>query len=279
MGVIIIMSTLTRPICFIDLETTGTDTQKSRIVEIAVLKLETDAFTYSVKTRRINPGEPIPAGATAVHGITDEDVASAPIFAQIAAGLHGLIAGCDLAGFCSNQFDIPLLAAEFRRCGIELDYESVNLLDVGNIYKRLNPRTLAAAHLEYVGTDLSGAHSAEADIIGTHAVLKGMLTKHPELPKDITELSLYSNYDKPILDLSGKFTLNSDLEVTYNFGANKGKRVIDDMSYLNWMITANFPPDTTRIAKQIWDKHYDDIAKNSGDLGKEVAGALKDLHK
>lgn len=271
---------LIRPICFIDLETTGVDTQKSRIVEIAVLKLDVDAVTRIVKTRRVNPEEPIPAGATAVHGITDADVAGQPTFAQIAKGLHGLIANCDIAGFNSNSFDVPLLLAEFNRAGVELDLSGVNLIDIGNIFKIQNPRTLSAAYLHYLGKPLDNAHSAEADIIATHDILKQMFIQHSEVPRDMSELDLYSNYGNIRLDISGKFSVNAYMETVYNFGKNYGKPVTSDLDYLNWMITqGEFAPDTKQQACKIWEDHFAAQAEKSGAIGKEVLGVVKDIFK
>jgi DNA polymerase-3 subunit epsilon len=197
----------------------------------------------------------------------------------VAEGLHGFIEGCDIAGYCSNQFDVPLLAAEFRRCGIELDYASINLIDVGNIYKRLNPRTLSDAYESYTGMKLSDAHSAEADIKATHDVLKQIFIAHPELSRDMTELALWSNHDKPILDLSGKFTTNTDGVIVYNFGKNKNIPVTQDMEYLNWMLNGDFARDTKKIGYQIWGQYYNNVANSGGEIGALIGGAVRDIFK
>lgn len=275
------MNKLTRPICFIDLETTGTDTEKSRIVEISVLKLDVDAVTQTVKTRRVNPEMPIPAGATAVHGISDADVANEYKFAEFADGLHDWIKDCDIAGFNSNTFDVPLLAAEFRRAAIDWDISGIHLIDIGNIFKIQNPRTLAAAYLYYMGKTLDGAHGAEADIRATHDILKAMYISHPTaLSRDMAELELYSNYGLIRMDISSKFVMNDENVPLYNFGKNNGWPVTSDLDYLNWMITqGDFAPDTKRIAREIWEDHFQKQVAQSGAMGKEVMGAVKDIFK
>ena len=158
---------LKRPIIFFDLETTGIDTAKDRIVEISMVKINPDG-ERTVKTRRINPGMHIPAEATAIHGITDDDVKECPSFAQIARSLAQFIEGCDFGGFNSNRFDLPMLVEEFMRAGVEVDFRRRKFIDVQNIFHKLEQRTLIAAYKFYCDKDLTDAHSAEADLSLIH---------------------------------------------------------------------------------------------------------------
>lgn len=247
------MINLVRPIIFFDLEATGTDRENDRIVEISVLKLELDGSTKTFTTR-INPTIPIPAGATEIHHITDNDVKDCKTFAQLAPGLFQSFKGCDLAGFNSNNYDVPLLYNEFLRCGLVLDYKSVNLIDVGNIFKIQEQRTLTAAAKFYCGVDLEDAHSAEADIKATYEVFKAQLEKYPDLPQDVAELAKFTNYGKNILDLSGKFCEDDNGVVLYNFGKNRGKPVKEDLGFLNWMMGKDFAPDTLEIAQKLYNE-------------------------
>lgn len=246
------MISLERPIVFIDVETTGTDTQADRIVEMSVVKLKVGGERI-VKTYRFNPGIPIPAGATAIHGISDEDVKDNPPFSKMAKSFLEFITGCDLAGFKSNQFDFPLLYSEFTMAGIEWDYNGHNMIDVGSIYTIQEPRTLAAAVKFYCGKELEGAHGAEADIWATVDVFEKQIEQYPDLPKTVEELALFSNYGKKRLDMAGKFTLAEDgTTVLFNFGKQKGQPAKNDYGFLQWMVyKASFPPDTTKIAKQL----------------------------
>lgn len=249
-----------KPIVFFDLETTGTDRENDRIVEICMIKVHVDG-DKEVRTRRLNPGIYIPIGASDVHGITDDMVKDEPLFAKIAKGVLEFINGSDIAGFNSNAFDIPMLYNEFLRAGIEWDYHDHMFIDVGNIFKRLYPRTLEAAVKKFLKREHDGAHGAESDTNATMEVFEALMSIHgsdEELPKDIDGLNYYSNYDKPILDISGKFTLDDDGEtIIFNFGKHRGEPAKDYPSFLNWMVTrANFSPDTNKIALQIL-KDYD----------------------
>jgi len=250
------MLTLTKPLVFIDLEATGVDRENDRIVEIAILKVFPDG-TKENKTKRVNPTIPIPPAATEIHRISDEDVKDCPKFSQIAVNLHEYIKGCDLAGFNSNAYDIPMLFNEFIRCGINLDYKSVNLIDVGNIFKINEPRTLTAGYKFYCGKDLEDAHSAEADINATYEVFMAQLSKYPELPKTLEELAIYSNFDRRILDLSGKFCEDADGNILLNFGKYRGEKALDHLDFIEWMLyKADFPADTNKVCEQLLQEAY-----------------------
>ena len=171
---------LKRPIVFLDLETTGVDPAKDRIVEISLVKVQPDG-SKEVKTRRINPGMPIPPESTAIHGIADDDVKDEPRFEQIAKSLAAYMEGCDLAGYNSNRFDIPVLAEEFLRAGVDVDLKKRRFIDVQNIFHKMEQRTLVAAYRFYCDRELEGAHSAEADTLATYEVLKAQLDRYPEL--------------------------------------------------------------------------------------------------
>lgn len=234
---------LKKPIAFIDLETTGTDINNDRIVEISICKVNLD-FSREVKTRRVNPGILIPAGASEIHGIKDEDVANEPPFRSIAKGIHAFIDGCDIGGFNSNNFDIPLLFNEFERSGIQWDYTKCNFIDVGNIYKIKEPRTLAAAVKFYTGENIENAHSAEADINATVDVFFKQLEKYDDVPTTAEELHLYCNYGKRSIDLSGWFAYADDgVTVLFNKGKHKDKKVSENLDYIEWMLRTPFPSD------------------------------------
>ncbi len=242
---------LERPICFVDLETTGTKTDQDRIVQISICKVFPD-WSKEVKTHYVNPGTPIPKEASDVHGIMDETVKDKPLFKSIAKGLLKYIDGCDIGGFKSNGFDVPMLYYEFVRAGIDWDYKKINLVDVGNIYHIKNTRKLSDAYKFYCGKELVGAHDAEADILATVDVFLGQLKEHEDLPGTISELAHFSNYDKEWLDISGKFSRDIDGDIVINFGKNTtGKKAKDNISFLEWMLKNDFPPDTKKIASDV----------------------------
>lgn len=249
-----------RPIIFFDIESTGIDTEKDRIVELCVIKCFYPDTNREIKTYRINPGIPIPASATEIHGISDEDVKDAPLFKQLAKSLLEYIKDCDLGGYNSNHFDIPMLYAEFNRAGVLWDYKGVDFIDPGVIFKRKEERTLSAAMRFYCGEELEGAHGSEADTLATIKVFEAMVNKYDDLPDNIKELALYCNYDKKRLDLAGKFTLAEDGKtILLNFGKNKGLPAKDDWGFLNWMVNkASFPPDTTAIAIALMQNDFTD---------------------
>lgn len=247
-----------KPIAFVDLETTGTDRENDRIVEISICKLREDGFRESAKTRRINPGVPIPAASTKIHGITDADVAECPTFPQIAKGLLRLLEGCDIGGFNSNMFDIPVLYNEFLRAGITWNYYSTRFFDAGNIFKIQEPRTLAAAVKFYTGENHEDAHSAEADIVATVEVFLAQAERYRDtLPVNMDELALFCNFGNTRMDIGGKFVGGPDGVIILNFGKYKGQPAHEHIDFLEWMVgpRATFAPDTLQIAENLLFQH------------------------
>lgn len=239
-----------RPIAFFDIEATGLDTVKDRIVEFAICKLHPD-YSRESFSWLINPQMPIPAASSAIHGIYDQDVANEPIFSQLAPVIWSVLDNCDFGGFNSNRYDIPMLYNEFLRTGRTIDYSSIKFVDAGNIFKRKEQRTLAAAVEFYCGHKLEDAHSAAADIEGTVDVFLQQLNAYPDLPQDMNGLHLFCNHDKPVLDLSGKFTTDHDGDIIFNFGVHKGEKAIYDLGYVSWMYNKDFAPDTKKICEQL----------------------------
>ncbi len=244
---------LERPIAFFDLETTGIDVGKDRIVEIAVLKVRPDG-QKDMKVRRVNPEMPIPKEASDIHGITDEDIKEAPTFSKIAKSLYIMLQDCDLAGYNSNRFDVPLLAEEFLRAGVQFSVKDRKLVDVQGIFFKKEKRTLEAAFQFYCDKPLDGAHSAEADISATHEILEAQLDKYSDLENNIDFLSEYSAQQK-FADLAGRFVYNKNEEVVFNFGKHKGvpvsKVLKNEPGYYGWMMHGDFPLYTKQVLKEI----------------------------
>lgn len=244
---------LKRPIIFFDLETTGVDTAKDRIVEISMVKVKPDG-EEEVRTRRINPGIPIPPEATAIHGITDADVANAPKFAQIARSLEEFIRGCDFGGFNSNRFDLPVLVEEFMRVGIDVDFKRRRFVDVQNIFHKKEQRTLVAAYKFYCGKELDGAHSAEADTLATYEVLKAQLERYDDLANDIDALAEFSTRGDAA-DYAGRILYDEKGVEVFGFGKYKGRSVAEvfraEPSYYAWMMNGDFPLYTKKIITEI----------------------------
>jgi len=245
---------LQRPIAFIDIEATGADREKDRIVEISICKL-LPTLERNVLTMRINPGIAIPADVVAIHGITWDDVKNEPKFSEVAGALFDFLAGCDVGGFNSNAFDIPMLFNEFSRAGLYWDYTQFLMVDVGNLFKIKEPRTLTAAYRFYCGRDLEGAHGAQADIFATVDVYMEMLKRYDDLPDTLEELALVTNYNKPILDLSGKFYLRDDGQIAINFGKHRDQPAKDHLDFISWMLyKADFPKDTQNVCRRLLGK-------------------------
>lgn len=243
--------TLERPIAVTDIETTGKDVDNDRIVQIAVTKIFPD-LSCETNCHLIDPERPIPAEATKVHGITDEMVKGQNTFLQLAPGFLRYIEGCDLAGFNSNKFDYPLILKELLRCGCDWDYSQHRFIDVQAIFHRQEPRDLSAAVKFYLNKDHTGAHDAGDDTYMTGRVLIAQLQKYEDLPRDMSKLEIYSNYDKKKADLSGKFTIDENGDYIVNFGKKcKGEKAKDNLDFLKWMIGQDFPPDTKRLASKI----------------------------
>lgn len=246
------MMTLEKPLVFFDLETTGTDVINDRIISAAFIKLSR-AYQIDVQTEFVvNPGVPIPPQASAVHGIYDNDVKNSIYFDEIIPDIINIIDGSDIAGFNSNSFDVPFLFNEFERHGHYWDYSNVNFIDVGNIFKIKESRTLGAAVNFYLNREHENAHSALSDVIATAQVFIKQMDRYNDLPNTASELALFSNFGKPILDLAGKFSINEDGVIVFNFGKNNGQPAINHIDYLQWMINkGNFSQDTIRIATGI----------------------------
>ena len=244
---------LKRPIVFLDLETTGVDPAKDRIVEISLVKVMPDG-SQEVKTRRLNPEMHIPEAASAVHGIHDEDVANCPTFREISKSLWSYISGCDFAGYNSNKFDIPVLVEEFLRAGIDVDMDKCRFIDVQNIFHRMEQRTLVAAYKFYCGKDLTQAHSAEADTLATYEVLKARLDRYSELQNDVEFLSEFSARSQNV-DFAGRIIYDDKGVEVFNFGKHKGRSVAEvfrtEPSYYAWMMNGDFPLYTKKVITAI----------------------------
>ena len=253
---------LTRPLCFIDLETTGTKVETDRIVQISIIKIFPDDSPREIKTRYINPEMPIPAEATAANHITDEMVKDQPTFRQIAKGMYEFIKGCDIASYNGNTFDIPLLYNEFWRVGFEWKTEEVIFVDACSIFKIKESRTLEAAVQFYCGEEHVNAHDAEYDALATMNVLDGQLEMYGDLAEmTIEELALFSNYGNKRADVHNKFHVNDKGEYVINFGQNRGELAKDKISFIEWMVhpDRNFSPDTLRICNVILNAHKDKV--------------------
>lgn len=254
---------LKRPIIFFDLETTGTSVTHDRIVEISIIKVNVDGSVVE-HSRRVNPGMPIPAEATAVHHITDEMVASEPHFEQIAAKLVKFITGCDIAGFNSTRFDLPLLDQEFHRAGIDFDFSDVKLIDVQNIYHKKEPRTLSAAYKFYCDKDLTDAHSASGDTRATYEVLLSQLERYPDLGADVESLSKFSAMGNSV-DFMSRMVYDDKGREVINFGKHKGKLAEEamyaDRSYYDWIMRSDFPVSTQRAFARVWERVKARIAR------------------
>lgn len=244
---------LKRSLVFFDLETTGVDTAKDRIVEISMVKVMPDGEEI-VRTRLINPQMHIPEDATAVHGITDEDVKDQPTFAQIAKSLSQFIEGCDFGGFNSNRFDLPMLVEEFLRAGVDVDFKNRKFIDVQNIFHKMEQRTLVAAYKFYCNKDLTDAHSAEADTRATYEVLKAQLDRYSELQNDVAALAEFSSRGETV-DYAGRIVYNDKGEEVFNFGKYKGVKVSEvfqrEPSYYDWMMNGDFPLYTKKVITEI----------------------------
>jgi DNA polymerase III subunit epsilon len=240
---------LDRPLAVLDLETTGIDPKVDRIIEVSVLKL-LPGGGQDHRTRRVNPGVPIPPEATAIHGITDDDVADCPSFRAIAPGLARYLDGCDLAGFNILNFDLRLLAAEFNRAGLVLPVAGRKVIDACRIFHQRERRDLTAAYKFYCGLEHAGAHGAEADVLATAAILDAQVVRYGDLPKTVDGLHDQCN-DPDALDMSGMFARDEDGVIVFVKGKYKG-RTLEDVAgdkpdYLDWMLKADFFDDTKEI--------------------------------
>ncbi len=245
---------LANPIVFFDLETTGINIVKDRVVEISVLKVMPNGKEEQ-KTIRVNPGMHIPEEASKVHGIYDEDVKDCPTFKGIAKELARYIEGCDLGGFNSNRFDIPLLAEEFLRAEVDFDMSKRKFVDVQTIFHKMEQRTLSAAYRFYCDKNLEDAHTAAADTMATYEVLKAQLDRYgDQLENNVDFLSKFSSQNRNV-DFAGLIVLNDKGEEVFNFGKNKGMSVAkvlrEQLGYYDWMLKSEFPLYTKKVLTQI----------------------------
>lgn len=240
---------LNKPICFFDLETTGVNIAKDRIVEISILKVFPNGNRES-HTWRVNPEMNIPDEVIKIHGITNENVANEPTFKALSNKVYQFIKGCDLAGYNSNRFDIPLLAEELLRAEIDFDIKSALAVDVQTIFHKMEKRTLEAAYKFYCEKDLEGAHGAEADTNATYEVLKSQLDRYPDLKNDTKWLAEFSSQRK-LADFAGFVAYNKNGKEVFGFGKHKGK-LLDDVlekepGYFGWLLNADFPLYTKKV--------------------------------
>lgn len=248
---------LERPLIFFDLETTGTNILHDRIVELSFIKVYPDGKEES-KSRRLNPEMHIPESSTAIHHISDEDVKGCPTFRQIASSLHSIFEGCDIAGFNSNKFDVPLLVEEFARVGMSFDVRSRKFIDVQNIFHKMEQRTLIAAYKFYCGKNLEDAHSALADTRATYEVLKSQLDRYAgDLENDVDKLADFSRIGRAV-DLTARIVLDDKGREVFNFGKHKGKPVIEvfrkEPSFYSWMMQGDFPKDTKDLITVLYNR-------------------------
>ena len=244
---------LKNPIIFFDLETTGINIASDRIVEISYLKVDLNG-NETEKTMRVNPGIPIPEKATEVHGITDDDVKDAPGFNEVARSLARDFEGCDLAGYNSVRFDIPLLAEEFLRAGVDIDLKRKKFVDVQVIFMKMEPRTLSAAYKFFTGQVLEEAHSAAADTRATYEVLQAQLDRYDNLENDVASLAEFSAHNRNV-DFAGRIVYDDQDVETFNFGKYKGRPVKEilaqDPGYYGWMMNGDFPLYTKKVLTSI----------------------------
>ncbi len=245
---------LKKPIVFFDLETTGVSAIHDRIIMLGYIKVYPNG-NEEAKTIYINPERHIPEETTAIHHITDDDVKDCPTFKQIAANLAATFEGCDFAGFNSNHFDVPMLVEEMLRAGVNFDISKSKLIDVQNIYHKLEPRTLSAAYKYYCHKDLDGAHSAENDTMATYEVMKAQLDKYPEVLKnDVDFLADFSKMNNNV-DLAGRIVYNDQNVPVFNFGKHKGTPVEEvltkDPGYYGWILQGDFPQNTKQVLTRL----------------------------
>ena len=244
---------LERPFVVFDLETTGVNPRFDRVVEFAGVKRLPDGSEESLRYL-VNPGCPIPPGATAVHGITDADVRDAPVFAEVARAVLGFLSGCDVGGFGVSRFDVPLLTHEFERAGLAFDTANVQVIDALTIFHRREPRDLSAAVRRYCGRELADAHSAEADARAAMDVIEGQLAAYGDLPRDIPGLERVCNpVDPDMVDAEGKLRWRDD-EVIIAFGQKNGMPLrymaMHEPGYLRWMLNKDFSDEVKEIARE-----------------------------
>ncbi|MCA6448809.1 MAG: 3'-5' exonuclease [Chitinophagaceae bacterium] len=246
---------LTRPIAFVDLETTGINISTDRIVEIAIVKISPDG-SRQVKRKLINPEMPIPQASSDIHGITDEMVKDAPTFKQAANELKQFIENCDLGGYNSNRFDIPMLIEEFLRIGMDFNIDGRKLVDVQKVFHMMEQRTLSAAYKFYCQKSLDGAHSAEVDAIATWEVLEAQVERYPQIGNTVESIVKFTGEDD-IVDFARRFIKDKGVEI-FNFGKHKGKPVVqvlkEEPQYYDWMMKGDFAMNTKQKLTEILNR-------------------------
>ena len=249
------MLQLTKPLAVIDLETTGVNLGSDRIIEIAVVKIMPDG-KKTPKRKLINPEMPVPPASTEIHGITNEMLKDAPTFKQVANELKQFIDNCDLAGYNSNRFDIPMLVEEFLRIGMDFDMKGRKMLDVQKIFHLMEQRTLSAAYKFYCNKNLDGAHSAEVDANATWEVLEAQVQRYPQLGTNIDTIIKFTG-EENVVDFARRFIMENGVEV-FNFGKHKGRPVVDvlkaEPQYYDWMMKGDFPMHTKQKLAEIYNR-------------------------
>jgi DNA polymerase-3 subunit epsilon len=249
------MLQLTSPLAIIDLETTGINLGTDRIVEIAIVKILPDG-NKQVKRKLLNPEIPISAASSDIHGITNEMVKDAPTFRQVANELKQFLDHCDLAGYNSNRFDIPMLAEEFLRIGMEFEGKGRKLLDVQKIFHMMEQRTLSAAYRFYCNKELEGAHGAEVDASATWEVLVAQVGRYPQLGNNVDTILKHIG-EEPLVDYARRFVLENGVEI-FNFGKHKGRSVAEilksEPQYYDWMMKGDFPLHTKQKLTEIFNR-------------------------
>ncbi len=247
---------LARPIAFFDLETTGVNLSTDRIIEVAIIKILPDG-TRQVKRKLLNPGIPIPPETTAIHGITDDMVKDAPSFKQCGNELKQFIENCDMGGYNSNRFDIPILMEEFLRAGMEVDLSACRMVDVQHIFYKMEPRTLTAAYKYYCDKELVDAHSAEADVNATIDVFMSQIERYPQMGNSLDSILAVIGEDK-VVDYARRFIFDEKGVEVFNFGKHKGRPVVDvlkaEPQYYDWMIRGDFPLHTKQKLTEILNR-------------------------
>lgn len=245
---------LSKPLAFFDLETTGTNTAKDRIVEIAIIKLNPDGSKESY-SKKVNPEMPIPIVVSEIHGIYDIDILDCPSFKDIAQEVKTFINDSDLAGFNSNRFDIPVLVEEMLRSGVDPEFDKKKFVDIQNVFHKMEQRTLVAAYKFYCDKDLTNAHSAEADTLATLEVLEAQIGKYENIQGDIEFLSEFTTMGPKTLDFSKRIAINEEEVPVFNFGKHKGIPVVDifkkEPGYFNWLMKGDFTLDTKNKFRKI----------------------------
>jgi DNA polymerase-3 subunit epsilon len=258
---------LTKPLCFLDAETTGLILGKDRIIQLAVLKWNTD-YSTRIKSWMIKPDIPISPESLKIHGITPEMLEKAPSFKEVANEIVQFIGNADLAGYNSNRFDVPMLMDEFHRAGVEFSLEGRNLLDVSYIFNLMEPRTLSAAYAYFCNKELKNAHNAEEDVKATFEIFLAQLNKYENteieidgkkvkpVSKNIKEMGEFFKSRNRNLDLAGRITLNEEGIPCFSFGKYKGQKVFDvfrkDTSYYHWIMNGDFSHDTKNVITRLY---------------------------